>query len=129
VTGNRAMAAVAIALATAAPGISPACGVCIEDKVAATYDHAVVTHALDRKHVVVFAEVRGNGKTEEPVADARRAARALAGVDRDSVRVARSPATLSFALDRKVRSVAEAKAALEKSARGRFTLELLKVVE
>ena len=36
-----------------------ACGHCIEDKVAATYDYSVLTRAAHDGHVVVFTEVRG----------------------------------------------------------------------
>ncbi|MBC8021534.1 MAG: hypothetical protein H7Y14_00325, partial [Burkholderiales bacterium] len=35
-----------------------ACGICLEDKVAATYDHGMVMRATSRGQVVVFAEPR-----------------------------------------------------------------------
>ena len=124
-TGKRAIAAAGIAMAIAVPAISYACGVCLEDKMASVYDHAVVTRAARQKHIVVFAEVRGNARAEELVADVRRVALGLPGVDRTSVRVAPSPPTVSFALDQKVRSVSETMAAFEIAARGRFRLELL----
>jgi len=87
----RALAFLALAWAPAAL----ACGICIEDKVAATYDYAVVQQAAARHHVVVFAAV-------ETPADPRvlgRAAAHVRGIDRASVRAAASPGALSFALD------------------------------
>jgi hypothetical protein len=126
VTGNRVIAAAGVALAIVAPAISYACGVCLEDKVAAVYDHAVVARAARQHHAMVFVEVRGSAKPEELVADARRVALGLPGVDRASVRAARSPSTVSFALDQKVHSVSETMAAFERSARGRFRIELLR---
>ena len=36
-----------------------ACGYCVEDKIAAVYDHATVTHALAQKHQVAFFHVEG----------------------------------------------------------------------
>ena len=38
----------------AAAGSAYACGVCVEDKMAAAYDHAIVTKALAQKHHVAF---------------------------------------------------------------------------
>jgi hypothetical protein len=35
--------------------LAMACGVCLEDKVAATYDYALVQRALAQQRVVVFA--------------------------------------------------------------------------
>ncbi|MGZ3196817.1 MAG: hypothetical protein ACXWCO_10370 [Caldimonas sp.] len=83
----------AAALVAAAP--ARACGVCDEDKIAATYDHAVVQRATSRGRVVVFCEVRG------PL-DAKRmrvAARRVKGLELASLRTSAEPAALSFALD------------------------------
>jgi hypothetical protein len=84
-------AAVLLAVAPAAW----ACGVCIEDKVAATYDHAVVVRAAAKGKVMVFCEVAG-------LVDARQirnAARAVRGIEPASLRISSQPAALSFALD------------------------------
>ena len=85
------LGAVAIIVA-AAPAV--ACGTCAEDKVAATYDHAVVERAMSTGRVVVFCEVRG-------VLDAKRlraAARRVKGIDVASLRTSTEPAALSFVL-------------------------------
>lgn len=97
-------------------GAAGACGVCVEDKVAAAYDHAVVAAAIDRGHVVVFAEVKGPGAAPALVSAARKAARALPGVDGASVRSADAPAAISFTLDPGRRSPKEALAEVERRA-------------
>ena len=80
----------------AATGAGLACGYCVEDKIAATYDHAVVTKAFERKHHVVFLHVDG---TLPSRAALERAAYAAPGVDAGSVRVAADLLTVSFAYD------------------------------
>ena len=123
---GRRLAAV---LAACSGLASQACGVCIEDKVAAAYDHEVVTLAASRGHVVVFAQVRGRGAAAEFVRAARAAAQRVPGVARDSVRVAEAPSALSFALDTRVRSPSQALAAVERFAGAEHVqLELLKVL-
>ena len=36
-----------------------ACGHCIEDKVAAVYDHTIVSKAVSEKHIVAFFGIEG----------------------------------------------------------------------
>ena len=77
--------------------VSPAraCGVCDEDKVAATYDHTIVQRAASKGRVVVYCAVRG------PL-DAKRlrlAARQVKGLDLGTLRTSQQPAAVSFALD------------------------------
>jgi hypothetical protein len=88
-----------VALLAAAP-IAYACGVCIEDKVAAVYDHVAVTRALEAKSTIVFFAIDG---AIPPGAAALRKIAALAasapGVDRDSVRISREAASLAVAFD------------------------------
>lgn len=124
---RRGSAILAAALAAFAPA-ALACGVCVEDKVAATYDHGVITQALGRGHVVVFAEVKGPGSAAAMTQAARKAAATVRGVDRASVRSAEQPTVLSFALDGKVRTPAQALAAMERAAASRVKLDLLKVM-
>jgi hypothetical protein len=78
-----------------------ACGQCVEDKVAATYDHAVITRAAHDGHAVVFAEVRGPAAGGTPALKTF-IAHALAstrGVDAGTVRVSLEPPAASFACD------------------------------
>ena len=79
---------------------SLACGVCIDDKVASCYDHAVVTQAKARGHEVAFFAIEGglpvNAQVRSQVLGAVQGAR---GVLRDSARVSLENAALSFAYD------------------------------
>lgn len=73
-----------------------ACGYCVEDKIAATYDHAVVTQALARKHQVAFFHVDGAVPSRSVL---EHAVYSASGVDKGSVRVAADLLTVSFAFD------------------------------
>ena len=75
-------------------GAALGCGYCVEDKIAATYDHAVITKAVAQKHRVAFLHVEGNA----PRAPLEQAAYA-AGADAGSVRVAADRLTVSLAFD------------------------------
>ena len=84
-----------VLVASLAASNAIACGACVEDKVAATYDHAVIERATSKGDVVVFCELKG-------VVDVNRlkaAARHVKGIDATSIRVAQAPAALSFALN------------------------------
>lgn len=122
-----AAAALAAALAAFTPAAF-ACGICVEDKVAATYDHGVITKALGRGHVVVFAEVKGSDNAATLTRAARKAALGVRGVDRATVRVAEQPTVVSFALDGSLRTPIQALAAMERAAASRVKLDLLKVM-
>jgi len=74
-----------------------ACGVCVEDKVAVTYDHAVVHAAMEAHRQVVFVALDGADASRAGTRIMAAAAR-VKGVDRSSVRYATSPAAFSFAL-------------------------------
>jgi hypothetical protein len=63
-----------------------ACGYCVEDKIAAAYDHAVVVSALDRRHEVAFLSIEGGPAKGQERAIAG-AVESVAGVDRGTVRV------------------------------------------
>ena len=97
-----------------------ACGVCIEDKVAATYDHALVQRALAQHRIVVFAEPRSAVDAARLKAMAAAAARAP-GVDASTVKTSAAPQSVSFVLDP---SRANAKATVEN-----LRLNLLKVID
>jgi len=86
----------AIAALVLVSGQSLACGYCVEDKIAATYDHAVVTHALARKHHVAFFHVDGAVKSPRAL---EQAAYSVPAVDRRTVRVSADLLTVSFAFD------------------------------
>ena len=112
----------------AAPMPAIACGACVEDQVAATYDHAVVTRAVARHHVVVFASVDSGRNLKSDVRQIRRAATASQGVDPGSVRVSEEPSALSFALDPTARSPEAALADIQARLRAKgVKLAILRV--
>jgi len=82
------------------PALAFGCGACIEDKVAATYDHALIEGAIASDRQVVFVAIEG------PVDSARVAGQIVArapkvkGVQPRSVRTSSSPPAFSFVLDR-----------------------------
>ena len=91
-----------------------ACGVCIDDKVAATYDHAVVTRAVARHQLMVFGEIAGAVDMKVATSRIARAAPEVPGIDRRSVRTSLAPAAFSFALDPAARAPDAAVAELQK---------------
>lgn len=110
-----------IALAGFVPTAGQACGACDEDRIAATYDHAVVERAVARGKVMVFCSVEG--RFDGPRLN--RAALGAKGVDRASVRISAGAAALSFAIDPKVQSAEAAVAAIGRSLRPGTQLTLL----
>jgi hypothetical protein len=123
--GRAAVAATGLLLA----GSALSCGVCIEDKIAVVYDDALVKRALERHHVVVFAEPVGPGPKAPALAALGAAAARSAGIVSGSIRTANEPAALAFALDPARQDPAAALARLERDAglRG-VKLSLLRVV-
>ena len=108
-----------------------ACGYCVEDKIASTYDHAVVSRALGKKHHVVFFHING---PFAPGAGSKRAleaaAESVAGVDRGSIRVAVETLTLSLAFDPRQTSPVAVQSALEKKlAAKKLSLMPLRIMD
>ena len=99
--------------------LAMACGICLEDKVAATYDYALVQRALAQQRVVVFAEPRASVDERRLEAFAA-AARRAPGVDAATVKTSAAPASVSFVLDPKRADAGKTVAALR--------LDLLKVI-
>lgn len=77
-----------------------ACGHCIEDKIAAVYDYAVVKQALARNHEVAFFALAGDvmASAENHRAIERETSK-VPGIDPGSVRVSLENASLSVAYD------------------------------
>ena len=98
-----------------------ACGVCVEDKIAAVYDHAAVHQALAAKRTVVFFHIDGklvaDERTKRSISDI---ARATPGVDAASVRVSCELASMALAFDGRRTNLVKVQESLEKrlSARG-----------
>lgn len=103
ISGRRAGARLvtgllALVLLAEAPA-AKACMICDQDKVAATYDFAVVTAAAARHHRMLFGALEGPVPPDDR-ALSRRILRSLArvpGVDVGTVRVSLAPAAVSLA--------------------------------
>ncbi|HWI81312.1 hypothetical protein [Ramlibacter sp.] len=119
---RRLLLAIPGLLALAAPA-AWGCGVCVEDKVAATYDHAVLQRAAANGQLVMFCGVTGRADA----ARLRQAAASVRGLDRASVRVSAQPAALSFALDPRRQSPRHAVAALQRALPPGTQVELIKL--
>lgn len=106
-----------------------ACGVCLQDKIAATYDHALVQRAIEQRRVVVFAEPRAPVEAAALARAVGSAAARVPGVDPSTVRTNATPASLSFTVDPKRAQPREALAAIRKSAHVKgLELDLLEVM-
>jgi hypothetical protein len=111
------------------PAAALGCGACVEDKIAATYDYAVVSQAAARHHVVVFAAVEGPGDPARESRELRKAAARAKGVDRESIRAADAPHALSFALDPRLAAPEAALSEITRAAALRgVRLSLIRVV-
>jgi hypothetical protein len=93
-----------------------ACGYCVEDKMAAVYDHAIVVRALDRRHEMAFFAIEGalaeNSRLSLEIQNALESTR---GVDRGSARVSLPAGALSFAYDPARQKLGPIVRALEKT--------------
>jgi hypothetical protein len=86
-------------LAVSLSGTVMACGACIEDKVAATYDHAAIDHAIAKRWQVVFVAIDGPVDAGKAAARIAAAAPRTRGVHASTLRTSTSPPAFSFALD------------------------------
>lgn len=120
--------ALAAQLAGAAP--ARACGVCVEDKMAAVYDHAMVLTALGQKHHVAFFHIDGSLVTGDSTKQALlKIAGSAAAADKGGVRVSVESASLAVAFDPQRTSVAALQNDLERRLAARkFSLMLLQVL-
>ena len=77
-----------------------ACGVCIDDKIASCYDHAVITSAKAKGHAVAFFAIQGEIVVQPETRRAvLKAIEALPGALRGSGRISLENGALSFAFD------------------------------
>jgi hypothetical protein len=119
-----------LALTAALAVIARACGLCVEDKVAATFDAGVRERAARIGHVVVFTEVRGPAAGASPALRdfIARTLAATAGVDAGTVRVSLDPPAAAFACDPTRHTPAALLAAInQRLASRRLSLAVIKV--
>lgn len=125
-----ALAAAGVLLALQATP-ARACGYCLEDQIAAVYDHAVASQALARQHHVAFFHLDG------PLAPGRETQRRLVtlaeevpGVDPGSVRLSTESAALALAYDPQRTSPARVRQALAgKLVTWHLSLDTLRIME
>ena len=92
-----------------------ACGVCVEDKIAAVYDHAAVHQALAAKRTVVFFHIDGKLVVSEGTKRAiAEIVRTTPGVDSASVRVSCELASMALAFDGRRTNLVKVQQNLEK---------------
>lgn len=125
---DRMLGAAAIAVALTAAFDAAACGVCVEDRVAAVYHRASIDRALAHGQQVAFFGIDGSLPATAAVRKAVTAAVEREGV-RGSARVSTESATVSVAFDPSRTSLAQLRdhATRDLAARG-LTLEALRVI-
>jgi hypothetical protein len=108
-----------------------ACGYCVEDKIAAVYDHAAVGRSIAAGRTVVFFAIDGELKHGASArARIEKLAAAVPGAEPGSVRVSAEAAALAIAYDPKRTSLAEVQKALElRFAAQRLTLLAMRVMD
>ena len=95
-----------------------ACGYCVEDRIAAVYDYALVQRTLAQKHEIIFFAwdgplTRGDASKQKMMA----LGETIPGVDQNSVRVSMEPAALAVAFDPQRSNAQAVEAALQKKLR------------
>jgi hypothetical protein len=115
----RATLAAIFLAATIDAGTARACNICIEDKIAATYDWQVVSAAAHSGHTVVFAALEGPVTPGDASFEAslRRRLVAVQGIDAGSLRTSLAPPAVSFAADLRRRRVGDVLAAMNRALR------------
>lgn len=106
-----------------------ACGHCVEDKIAAVYDYAIVTQALGQKHQIAFFAIEGALAPDNDVRQIIKAVESASVADKGSARVSVESASLSVAFDpRRVPFAALQKALERKLAAKKLSLQPLRVM-
>jgi hypothetical protein len=96
---KRVLLLMATAIATGASDSVWACGACDEDRIAVTYDHAVIDTAIAKHQQVIFVAVDGPGSAQSVNARIMAAASSVRGVQAGTLRTSIAPRAFSFALD------------------------------
>ena len=127
-TSRAAKTAFALAVVLAAALPAAACGICIEDRVAAVYDQPTVDRAVGRHQEVVFFALNGSLEATPATRRAVTAALERAGI-RGTVHVSLESATASVAFDPKRASVASIASTGDRAlAAQSLKLEALRVI-
>lgn len=114
-----------MAAAALVPMASHACGACVEDNVAATYDHQTITRAKTAGNVVVFCQISGQFDERQLLNSARR----VQGVRAQSLRSSAQPPALSFAFDQTRQSPQAAVDAIARGLPASTRLSIVRVIK
>lgn len=95
---KRSAPLITIVIAVAMPAAVHACGACVEDKVAATYDHAVIHAAIAKRQQVVFVAIDGTVDVRKIRTRIAAAAPNVRGVVASTLRTSVEPPAFSFAM-------------------------------
>lgn len=98
------------------------CGYCVEDKIAAVYDHAAVTQARAQKRTTVYFAI--DGTIRDSASTLKAMAERTRGVEKGSARVSLEAHALAVTFDPRRTALAALQSALEKTL-GPRGLELL----
>jgi copper chaperone CopZ len=108
-----------------------ACGYCVEDKVAAVYDHRSIKQALAIGHHVAFFAIEGTLEANsEQAAAIEHAVVKIAGVDAHGIHVSVDSAALSVSFDPRRATAEKIRQSLQKKfiLKG-LTLQLIKIIK
>ena len=124
------MRALALLLAFSV-GEALACGYCVEDKIAAVYEHAAVSRSIAGGRTVVFFAIDGELKHGAATrARIEKLAAAVPGVEPASVRLSTEAAALALAFDPRRTSLAAVQQTLErKLAAQKLSLLAMRVMD
>jgi hypothetical protein len=107
-----------------------ACGYCIEDRVAAVYDQALVDQALARHHHVAFLGIEAGAVDESATGAVRRVLESVPGIDKRSLHAKAENAAVAVAYDPARTSLARVVASANGPlARRGITLAALRVID
>jgi hypothetical protein len=108
-----------------------ACGYCVEDKIAAVYEHAAVSRSIAGGRTVVFFAIDGELKHGAATrARIEKLAAAVPGVEPASVRLSTEAAALALAFDPRRTSLAAVQQTLErKLAAQKLSLLAMRVMD
>jgi hypothetical protein len=99
-----------------------ACGYCVEDKIAAVYDHAALTQAHAKKQTTVYFAIDGAIRDTRPQLE--KIVHSVPGVQKGSARVSVENGALAVTFDPRRTPLPVLQSGLEKALKGRG-LELL----
>ena len=95
-----------------------ACGHCVEDRIAAVYDHALLQQTVARKHQIAYFALEGRLPRDDATRQKLRAlVEATPGVNQGSTRVSLEPGALAIAFDPRRGSAEDIASLLHKKLR------------